>query len=281
MPRSRLISTAPVLALLACVGLGAGTSGAADPLEYVALGDSAAAGPLIPQVDPNLLCLRSRDNDYPAVAARILGARLTDVTCSGATTAHFTSRQFGLVSPQFDALKPTTDLVSLTIGGNDVSLVQLTLGCLNLLPEPLGRSCADQEAAKGNPTAAKIDAWAPTLGTALDTIHARSPHAEVVVAGYGTYVRPGGCHPTQPIWARDADFVQSLVNRLNAALRAQAEAHGATYVDIAAVSEGHDTCAAPAQRYLEGLIPTSAAAPLHPNAAGMAAFGTAVAAAAR
>ncbi|GGV36775.1 hypothetical protein GCM10010182_71220 [Actinomadura cremea] len=37
----------------------------------------------------------------------------------------------------------------------------------------------------------------------------------------------------------------------------------------------------PADRYLEGLIPTSPATPLHPNAKGMAVFGAAVADAAR
>ncbi|WP_424186915.1 SGNH/GDSL hydrolase family protein [Actinokineospora sp. G85] len=282
MQPPKLISTAAALALVAGLGLGViTTAAAAGPPEYVALGDSAAAGPLIPSVDPNLLCLRSRDNDYPAVASRALGATLTDVTCSGATTAHFTQKQFGVTAPQFDALKPTTDLVSLTIGGNDVGLVSLALTCLNLFPEPFGRSCADTELAKGDPTAAKIDAWAPTLGAALETIRRRSPGAKVLVAGYATYIRPGGCHGTQPIWARDADYVQGLVNRLNTALRTQAAAHGATYVDIAAASVGHDTCAAPARRYIEGLIPTSPAAPLHPNGKGMAAFGDAVAAAAR
>jgi lysophospholipase L1-like esterase len=277
----RLISTAAAVAVAASLGFGVPTASAEEPIEYVAMGDSAAAGPLIPTPDLNLLCLRSKDNDYPAVASRALGARLTDVTCSGAVTSDFSGRQFGIMAPQFNALKPTTDLVSVTIGGNDVGLVTLALTCVNLLPAPLGRSCADAEAAKGNPTAARIDAWAPTVGAALDTIHQRSPHAKVLVAGYGTYIRPGGCYPTQPIWARDADFVQSLVNRLNNALRGQATAHGATYVDIAAVSVGHDTCAAPSQRYLEGLIPTSLAAPLHPNARGMTAFGNAVATAAR
>lgn len=221
----------------------------ADTLEYVALGDSAAAGPLIPNQDPALWCLRS-DSNYPRVAAKQLGARLTDVTCSGATTDHFAGRQFGFVRPQYEALKQSTDLVSITIGGDDQ-------------------------------VAAAIAAWAPEFGAALDEVKRRAPQAKVLVTGYGTYVRPGGCHPVQPIWARDADYVQGSVDLLSATAKAEAEKRGATYVDLAAVSVGHDTCAAPADRYLEGLVPTTIAAPLHPNAAGMKAFGTAVAHAAR
>ncbi|SDC14354.1 SGNH/GDSL hydrolase family protein [Actinokineospora iranica] len=251
---------------------------AADPLKYVALGDSAAAGPLIPN-QTSLACLRS-DRNYPAVVAKTLGATLTDVSCSGAELTDFSVKQSPSVPPQYDALTADTDLVTITIGGNDVDLVTRALTCINLLPEPIGFSCADRFTAGGKDAiAAAITAWTPKLGAALDEIHTRAPKAEVVVVGYGTYIRNNGCYPTQPIWARDANYIQGSINKLNATLRAQAEAHGATFVDIAGVSVGHDTCAAPADRYLEGLFPTSPAAPLHPNATGMAAFGAAVAAA--
>ncbi|MFC9970726.1 GDSL-type esterase/lipase family protein [Spirillospora sp. NPDC127200] len=97
----------------------------------------------------------------------------------------------------------------------------------------------------------------------------------------GDSAAAGPLIPDQPTWPRDADYMQGLVNRLNEHLRKQARAHGAAYVDLAAASVGHDTCAAPDQRYIEGMAPASPAAPLHPNAAGMAAFGAAVARAAR
>ncbi len=268
------------LALVATLAAGT-TAAQADALDYVALGDSAAAGPLIPNQDPALWCLRS-DRDYPRVAAEALGARLTDVTCSGAKTDDFAGRQFGLVAPQFDALEPTTDLVSLTIGANDIGLFQTALSCINLLPEPVGLSCADRYTAGGtDQLAAAVDAWAPELGAALDEIKRRSPQAKVLVTGYGTYIRPGGCYPHQPVWGRDGDYLQSVMNRISATAKAEAAKRGAVFVDFAAVTAGHDICAAPADRYLEGLVPTTVAAPLHPNAAGMAAFGATVARAAR
>ncbi|MFS8102009.1 SGNH/GDSL hydrolase family protein [Lentzea alba] len=267
-----------VAGLAFVAALVAGTTTAhADTLEYVALGDSAAAGPLIPNQDPALWCLRS-DRNYPQVAAAELGAKLTDVTCSGATTDHFAGRQFGFVAPQYNALKSTTDLVTITIGGNDVGLVQTALSCINLFPEPVGLSCKDRLTAGGNDqVTAAIAQWAPEFGAALDEVKRRAPHAKIVVTGYGTYIRPGGCHPIQPIWARDGDYLQAKVDQLSATAKAEAVKRGATFVDLAAVSVGHDTCAAPANRYLEGLIPTTIVAPLHPNAQGMAAFGATVA----
>lgn len=240
------------------------------------MGDSAAAGPLIPNQDPALWCLCS-DQNYPQVAVRKFGARPVDVTCSRAKTDDFAGRQFGFVAPQYDALKPSTDLVPVTIGGNDVGLVQTALSCINLLPEPIGFSCKDRLTAGGDQVAAAIAEWAPAFGAALDGIKRRAPHAKIIVTGYGTYIRPGGCRPVQPIWARDGDYLQASVDLLSATAKAEAVKRGATFVDLAAVSVGHDTCAAPADRFLEGLIPTSIAAPLHPNAAGMAAFGATVA----
>lgn len=248
----------------------------ADTLEYVAMGDSAAAGPLVPDQDPNLACLRS-DHDYPHVAAAALGADLTDVTCSGATTGDFAGHQFGFEAPQYDALKTSTDLVSVTIGANDVGIAGQVIACINLLPEPIGLSCEDRLTAGGHDRLAEAaQALAPKLGAALDEIHRRAPHAKVLVTGYGTYIRKGGCWPTQPIWGRDGDYLQASLGKLDDVIASQARTHDASYVDFAATSVGHDTCAAPEDRYLEGLIPTAPAAPLHPNARGMAAFGAAV-----
>jgi hypothetical protein len=79
------------------------------------------------------------------------------------------------------------------------------------------------------------------------------------------------------VWGRDADYLQATVNRLSSVIEEEAAEHGARFIDFAAVSEGHDICAAPEDRYYEGILPTTPAAPLHPNAAGMAAFGKVIA----
>jgi lysophospholipase L1-like esterase len=252
----------------------------AEPLEYVALGDSFAAAPLVLPIDPsNLLCLRSLA-DYPHVAAKALGAGLTDVSCSGATTEHLTTSQHQGTKPQLHALSEDTDIVSITVGGNDTGLVTAALGCINVLPKPLGGSCAARNTKNGVDTVkAGIDAWAPKFATTLNQIKQRAPHAEVFVIGYGNYIRPGGCFPTQPIRDVDATYIQGAVDHLSAALRTTARQHGATFVDTYSLGIGHDVCAAPADRYIEGIIPAHVATPLHPNAGGSKAIGEALAAA--
>jgi lysophospholipase L1-like esterase len=253
-----------------------------EPLSYVALGDSFAASPLVPPADhSHQLCLRSLA-DYPHITAKALHAQLTDVSCSGATVGHFRTAQYPGTAPQYDALTPDTDIVSVTIGGNDTGLLATTLSCMNVLPKPAGTSCAAENTVGGTDRVkAGIDAWAPAFDTALNTIRQRAPHAQVFVVGYGNYLRPGGCFPTQPLWDVDADYIQREVNHLSATLQHKAERHDATFVDTYALGTGHDACAAPADRYTEGLLPTHSAAPLHPNAHGAKAVASALAAAIR
>ncbi|GAB2464701.1 SGNH/GDSL hydrolase family protein [Streptomyces incanus] len=267
-----LWATAPVTAAPA----------AAEPLRYVALGDSYAAAPLVPPVDPaDLACLRSLA-DYPHVAAKALGAKLTDVSCSGATSDHLSTAQHPRTAPQYDALTPDTDIVSVTIGGNDTHLFNEVLGCVNILPPPYGTSCAEENTAGGtDKVRARIDAWAPAFAAVLDGIARRAPHAEVFVVGYGNYFRTDGCHPAQPFWKQDANHLQGAINHLGTVLKQVAEEHGAAFVDTYTLGIGHDACAAPADRYIEGLVPTRAAAPLHPNAPGARTVGEALAAAVR
>ncbi|MFI9769605.1 SGNH/GDSL hydrolase family protein [Streptomyces sp. NPDC052415] len=278
--RTALAATVAATALSTTVVAPAVATETTEPLEYVALGDSYAAAPLVPPIDPsNLLCARSLA-DYPHIAAKALGAELTDVSCSGATADHFTTSQHLGTKPQFDALTAETDVVSITIGGNDTGLVTTALGCVNLLPKPVGTSCAARNTKDGVDTVkARIDAWAPKFATTLDQVRQRAPHSEVFVIGYGNYIRPGGCYPTQPIWDVDATYIQGAVDHLSAALRTTSAQNGATYVDTYSLGIGHDTCAAPADRHIEGLVPTHVATPLHPNANGSKAIGHALAAA--
>ncbi len=260
----------------------AGTAEAATAGEYVALGDSAAAGPLI--LPPDLSspgCLRSLI-DYPHVAAQELGVPLKDVTCSGATTADMTAPQqtsSGAVPPQLDALSEQTRTVTVTIGGNDVGLVGAATSCITLLPG-ITPDCVDRYTAGGHDQLAeKIAAFEPVWGALLDAIHAKAPNADVFVAGYGTYLPRNGCWPVAPLTRRDANYLQGSIDKTNAALARQAAAHDARYVDVRTASIGHDVCKLPGVKWFESVIPTSVAAPLHPNADGMVAIGGLVTAA--
>jgi lysophospholipase L1-like esterase len=262
----------PAALLITTLLLPAGTAAAA-PGRYVALGDSAAAGPLIPLPDlASPGCLRSTAN-YPKLAARARGVPITDVTCSGAVTADMTAPQqteLGTVPPQFDALGPDVSLVSVQIGGNDAGLTGLALNCVNLLPPPFGTSCKDVNTAGGRDVyGERIAGLAPRIAAVLDGIHQRAPNARVFIVGYTTYLRPNGCYPKVPLWARDTNYIQAKIDQLNQVFADTAATHGASYVDIRTPGIGKDVCASSLTRWVEPLIPANLAAPLHPNANGM------------
>lgn len=289
MKASRTAKTAAGLcALLGAVTLSTAVSAsavsadaadAAIPQVYVALGDSMASGPLIPDPTGQLACARSTHNYAHDMAAALGIPTLRDVTCSGASTTHMTNPQSlsiggvaaGTAPPQFDALSPDTTLVTLTIGGNDVGLVGVAQDCMQL--NPFAAPCKGRYVVDGvDSVAARTDAFAPKLAAVLDGIHQRSPLARVLVTGYGLYIKAGGCWPTEPVLGSDATWLQSEVDYLNTTIATTSAAHAATYVDVRTPSAGHDSCQAESARWVEGYVPLALAAPLHPNQAGEAAY---------
>lgn len=247
---------------------------AEDDLTMVAIGDSQAAGPLV-TTQNSWDCLRSDDN-WPSVAARTIGATLTDVTCSGATTADLTGRRFGYMAPQLDAVEPDTDIVTITIGANDLNLGVLVPSCMQPLPAPFGIACSSYQR---DTYSSQIDAVGTRVASAVQSVRTRAPGAKVYLVGYYTYWGTSGCYPIDPIWSVDAKWLQGIFDRLNAKLSAVASGNGATYVDLATPSRDHGVCAPIATKWVEGLIPTSVAAPYHPNALGNREGGAIVAAA--
>ncbi|WP_338888019.1 GDSL-type esterase/lipase family protein [Rhodococcus sovatensis] len=125
--RRALLGLLCVAALVSCSTDSGQDAEPAPALDYVALGDSGASGPLIPQSTGTAGCLQS-DSNYPHVLAGLIGARsFVDVSCSGARSeniaAEAQSTNSGPIPLQIDALSEETDLVTMTIGGNDVDLV--------------------------------------------------------------------------------------------------------------------------------------------------------------
>jgi lysophospholipase L1-like esterase len=275
--RVRVAAVLGAVVMLVAGPLTAQAAPASPPLVYVAMGDSFAAGSLVLPAKELLTCARSAVNYASLIAQELEPAVFRDVTCGGATTAHFANPQLGNVlgtaPPQYDALSADTTLVTVGIGGNDIGLVGLALSCVNLLPQGLGTSCKAANTAGGvDKLAQKIDAFAPTYGTVIEQIRQRAPQAKILMVGYPTGIKKGGCWPTVPVWGVDADYLQALLTRLNLRMAEQAGAHGATYVDLATPSVGHDMCKGLAIRWIEGLIPnvvTNGLVPLHPNAAGL------------
>ncbi|MER5433271.1 SGNH/GDSL hydrolase family protein [Streptomyces sp. NPDC002588] len=246
--------------------------------EYVALGDSYTSGPLIPrQVDAN--CARS-DNNYPSIVAARLGASpFKDVSCAGATTEEMWKSQ-GTNGPQLDALRRDTDLVTVQIGGNDMGFGTIIATCAQLAAQdPAGNPCQRYYGTSGvDRLTVAIAQTAPKVARVLRAVHARAPHARVLVVGYPDLLPDdgSGCAPSVPFATRDFPYLRDTEKLLNLMLRAVARHSGADYADTYGPTVGHDMCKPPADRWIEPLQPASPAAPAHPNAKGEAAMAEAV-----
>jgi lysophospholipase L1-like esterase len=265
---------AVLLLALAALLLAAALAAGARAANYVALGDSYAAGPLIPNPTLPLGCLKS-DHNYPHLAAPGIGLSLRDATCSGATTADMTNPQNvepdGPNPPQLNSLDASTAVVSLTIGGNDIGFSSVAQSCITL--NPFSHPCLDKYDAGGvDQLKARIEATAPKVAAVLAGIKARSPSAHIYVVNYpAIFPESGfGCWPQMPIGFSDVPYLRSTEQRLNSMLATQAAAAGATLVSWYNASIGHDACKGGSTRWVEPLVPGELAAPIHPNQAGMA-----------
>lgn len=241
-------------------------------VSYVALGDSytAAPGLLDPVPGSPPLCTRSAAN-YPHRLAAATGWELTDVSCASAATAHLRTAQYADQPPQFDALSARTGIVTYQLGGNDGNLFQtMVLACVALNlgnAADVGAPCRD---AWGSRFTDDIAAYEPAMGAAIAEVAERAPNARVHVLGYPAVLPESGrCYPRIPLSTGDLAYARGVQRELNAALRRQAEANGASYLDIYTPSIGHDACRDPGTRWIEPLVPGEPnATPVHPNAAG-------------
>lgn len=290
--RARVVTAMTVLALLAGSAPGAALASprgevAPVPIEvgaaidYVALGDSYTAGPLVPVPTPGPLgCVRSSSN-YPAfLAAYLQVTTFADVSCSAARTEHLFVSQPGILpaglpenqnAPQLLAVTAETDLVTLGIGGNDFGLFgELIESCADLAAEdPAAEApCRDHFTVDGVDT--KLRDAAAIQGNveeALVAIGERAPDATVVVVGYLHILPEEGTCAAVPFAPGDYAWGTQVHQALNASLSQAAEAHGATYVDVYAASVGRDACAA--EPWVNGEQIRPDAFSYHPFRAGM------------
>jgi lysophospholipase L1-like esterase len=190
------------------------------------------------------------------------------------------SPRSGTSAAQLDALSRDTELVTLSIGGNDIGFGEIVAECAQRSPQqPAGSACKDHYTAGGHDQLIdRIDAAAVDVRDALAEIKQRSPDARVLLVGYPVILPDDGpgCFPVVPFSPGDVAYLRETQQRLNAALADGADAAGVDYVDTYTPSIGHDMCQLPGAKWVEGLVPTAPAAPVHPNALGMAAMAAAV-----
>lgn len=253
------------------LGLALPCGASAAETSYVALGDSYTSAfgvmPLAPTAPPE--CGQSTLN-YPHLVASALNLSLTDVSCGGAKTENFTVAQYPDQPPQFDALSPSTEVVSVGMGGNDHNLF------ISLLAD-----CTATDAGQPNvgaPCEKQYESFVKTtfeedLGPreeALAEIHALSPKAKVFIVGYPEITPQDGYCPTAIPWTTGdlKWFRDGVTARGNALLKRSAEANDDTFVNTFGPSKGHNACESVGVRWIEPLIGSLTGVPVHPNATG-------------
>lgn len=124
---------------------------APQQVQWAALGDSFSAGVGLGAVSNP--CDRDSRSHGPLAARTLVGSGklqlkrpVTHVACSGAVISDYWVSQKPGVDPQRRAINKGTDLVSLTMGGNDVSFAGKIYGCF------VGTKCGDDfnELSAGN-----------------------------------------------------------------------------------------------------------------------------------
>ncbi|MFH8369669.1 SGNH/GDSL hydrolase family protein [Streptomyces sp. NPDC018031] len=283
MPMRRLARNLAVFAAAvgtSVLGLAAPTQAAeTEPLRYTALGDSYSAGSGVLPLDLSTspLCARSTRN-YPNVIAERTGAELTDATCGGAQTKDFTQSQYPGVAPQLDALDADTELVTLTIGGNDNNTfigAIVACGSAGVLTLGHGSPCKN---IYGSHFTDQIESTTyPALKRSLAQVRQKAPNARVAVLGY-PWILPAtadrSCFLKMPIASGDVPYLRDLQTRLNRVIEKAAGEEGAVFVDLAAASEGHDACKPAGTRWVEPVLFGTNFVPVHPNALGEAQMAT-------
>jgi lysophospholipase L1-like esterase len=271
--RARSLAVAIACSILVLAIAATTAAATSSPLRYVALGDSYSAASGVLPLDPAapLQCLRSTRN-YPHVIARDTGAQLTDVSCGGADTTDFFSPQYDGVPAQLDAVARDTQLVTMTIGGNDSGVfinTILSCGTAGLSTLGQGSPCKDRYGSSFEDTIRGTTY--PSLVNALRAVRAKAPRAKVGILGY-PWIMPatGGCFTRMPVARGDVPYVRGIQATLNDAVRRAAAATGVTYVNFNTVSNGHDACQPIGVRWVEPVLQGTNPVVVHPNALGEA-----------
>ncbi|MFJ8309242.1 MULTISPECIES: SGNH/GDSL hydrolase family protein [unclassified Streptomyces] len=256
MKLSRIAAYAWALVLAVALSLtGAGVAAAATQTagsHYVALGDSYSSGVGAGSYDSSSGSCKRSTRAYPALWAAANSPASFDFTaCSGARTGDVTSSQL-------DPLDSATDLVSITIGGNDAGFSDVMTNCV-LYSES---TCLSKVASARD----YVDSTLPgLLDSVYSAIRAKAPNAHVVVIGYPHFYKIGGnCIAGLSENSRSA--INDAADELNSVTAKRAADHGFTFADVVPAFTGHEICSG--SPWLNSVVWTNISESYHPTAAG-------------
>jgi lysophospholipase L1-like esterase len=252
--RSRTVRIAvSLVAALGAALIGAAPANAAPGDNYVALGDSYSSGVGAGNyISSSGNCLRST-SAYSALWANANApASYVSVACSGATTT-------SVISSQLSALSPSTTLVSITAGGNDVGFSNIMTTCVLY-----GTSqCVAAVQQAENYAQANLPGLLDNLYYAISSA---APNARVVVLDYPVFYQLN----TFCIGLSDTSHqkIDEGINMIDGILANSAAAHGFRFGDVRSIFVGHQLCSG--NDWLHSLNFFDLTESYHPNASGHA-----------
>ncbi|MFF7205004.1 MULTISPECIES: SGNH/GDSL hydrolase family protein [unclassified Streptomyces] len=256
MKLSRIAAFSSSLLLGAVLALtGAGQAQAHDralALDYVALGDSYSSGVGAGSYDSASGNCKRSTRAYPKLwAAAHSPSSFAFTACSGARTGD-------VLSGQLAPLNSATDLVSITIGGNDAGFSDVMTTCV-LQSEA---TCINRI----NQARAYVNTTLPgQLDSVYTAISSRAPSAQVVVLGYPRFYKLGGSC-LAGLSENERSAINSAADYLNAAIAKRAANHGYDFADVVPAFTGHEICSGSA--WLHSVNWLNIGESYHPTAAG-------------
>ena len=256
---ARLVTMLIALAGFVTVGALPAAADNSATIQYVALGDSYAAG----QGGGDYIndCLES-PNGYPYLLDAEKRIHLqANVACTGASTDE-------VQSMQLSALNRGTRLVTLTVGAADLNLSDVLTACTANPPTPAECLTAIQDAKD------QLGELGSSLTDLYAAVAAKAPNALIVVTGYPyLFDQLPDCSPTADIIAQ----INCATAALNATIQqavlvAQASGINIVYVDVTDDFAGHGIGSA------DPYINSTGLGAYHPNAAGYIAYAKAISA---
>lgn len=251
--------------------LAAGPVQAADKTKYIALGDSYAAGQGAGLYKKNDICYRS-GNAYSELAAEVKAVNLvTNAACSGNTTGD-------VVKTQLQKLNRSTELVTITAGGNDIGFGAIVTNCVTALFNPAAQAACDEVSGDAEKliSSGKLT---EAVAAMIQSVQAAAPNARIVVTGYPYLYDPIGPGKTDPLSLFNYRAT-ALANGLNGAIETAAKTVDpqgirVQYVDVRGAFLGHGIGSTEPWINLN-LADPSSPDNFHPNAAGYEAYYTAL-----
>ncbi|HEX6752331.1 MAG TPA: SGNH/GDSL hydrolase family protein, partial [Solirubrobacterales bacterium] len=255
---------------------------AAAPVPYVALGDSYSSGEGNGPFDGPCHRALAGASAYPRMLPSLVGylAQPSFHACTGATIADVLARpqpRRGNQRIQLEYVDPSTRLVTLTIGGNDLGFEDIVKQCL------LPGNCSKWKLAER--VEAGLQTIKPHLVDAYTQVRSHMDSGgQLLVAGYPRLFVSEDADCKLFISDTEAKWMNSLVIRGNrriaeAARAARRQRGNVSYVDVTERFAGHELCSD--DPWLYGIHITAGdgiyKGSYHPRPSGQAAYASAFA----